>query len=376
MPQPIMSRCALKIAFPGRCIPVWTAALLVLAIHASADNGHYRLSPHGSVSDGVHRISTAPRGSCAQCHTSHDGSGAWPYGLFRENSTALCMTVSMGGCHADQPTGGSQGYPAQETDRMPYGSPDPGYFEYNSGGTRIPGLSNHTRWPGQAVWQNSMFSPHYTDPDMPIRDVDNTGSCDNCHSVHGGPSRFDMLDTVYSGIAGSQYGALPENYALCLSCHSQSGPIGMNESGKFIADYYDRAINPGENAGHAVSSGGGYVPMGARLPCSDCHNPHGSQGNANGGGNAYLLSDQRPGWYGLTAIRTDNAQVRRFCFGCHQSSDYQGGGTVEGLVLAPLPGVPSAHQFNHPKHCYDCHGSDYTTPTSNNVHNPGSAGQQ
>lgn len=335
-----------------------------------ASNGGYRQSPHGSTTDGVLRTNEYPRGSCAQCHKGHDDGTGRPYGLFQENSNDLCMAQSMGGCHADKPSGGTAGYPAQESDRMPQGSSDPGYLEYNSGGIRIPGVNNLVRWPGRTVWQDPLFSAHFSDPDMPIKDAFGNGSCDNCHTVHGGNSAHDMLDTTYTGIAHSEIGTQTENYLLCLECHGVNGPLGMRETSKRIADYYDRAINPGQQSGHGVTTGSGYVPTGARLPCSDCHNPHGSQGYGNGGANAFLLSDQRPGWFSLTDIQNDNAQVRRFCFGCHKSSDLQGGGTVEGMALPPLPSTPAAHEFNHVKHCYDCHGRDYSTSNSRNIHNP------
>ncbi len=343
---------------------VFSAALL------QADGGQYRQSPHGSPNSGVLRSSAYPRASCVQCHTTHEPTNTYPFGLFRENSNELCMTASEGGCHADQPTGATAGYPAQESDRMPQGSSDPGYFEYSGGGVRIAGLNNQVRWPGQQVWADLQYSPHNSDPDMPIKDAFGNGSCDNCHAVHGGASLHDMLDTTYGGIVGSQNGLQTDNYRLCLSCHNQTGPLGMIDSSRYIADYYDRSINPSNRSGHGISSSGGYVNAGDRLPCYDCHNPHGSQGNGRQGANRYLLSDQRPGWYGLTDIKTDTAQVRRFCFGCHKSSDGLGGGVVEGLTLSPLPGDVPDHTYGATTHCYDCHGRDYSSSTANNVHNP------
>lgn len=349
-------------------VPIAILGLMTAAIVTAS--GGFRISPHGSPVTGVLRSSSAPQGSCVQCHANHDLLLSQPFGLFQENSNELCMSQSVGGCHADQPAGGTSGYPAQEINRLPLGSTDPGYFEHNSGGIRIPGVTNLVRWPGKVVWQNAGFSPHNVDSDMPIRDAFGNGSCDNCHDAHSGISMRDMLDTTYAGIVGSQNGTRPSNYDLCFSCHAMGGPLGMNDASRYIADYYDRSVNPSERAGHGVGDGGGYVPSGARLPCYDCHNPHGSQGYANGGPNGFLISDQRPGWYGLTNIQNDNAQVRRFCFGCHQSSDGQGGGTVEGLTVGRLPGSLAPHAYSHPKHCYDCHGRDYSSPTGNNVHNP------
>ncbi|UCE23406.1 MAG: hypothetical protein JSU74_08865 [Candidatus Zixiibacteriota bacterium] len=348
---------------------------LAVVVAVLADDGQYRLSPHGSVDNGVLRTVDYPQGSCAQCHVAHDPDNAFPFGLFTYNSNELCFSASAGGCHADQPAGGTAGYPAQESDRMPVGSSDPGYFEFNAGGVRLPGLENRVRWPGRLIWETPLFSPHYSDADMPVKDWFGNGACDNCHNVHGTVFPHDMLDTTYSGITGSESGFEPENYALCLRCHRIDGPVGMDDTSRTIAYYYDRSVNPGNNSGHGISTGGGYVPSGARLPCYDCHNPHGSAGNGSLGGNAYLLSDQRSGWYNLTDIRNDNTQVRRFCFGCHTSSDGLAlGGTVEGLTLAPLPATVTAHAAGAAEHCYDCHGRDYSSPTSNNVHNPSPGG--
>lgn len=340
-----------------------------------ADDGRFRLSPHGDVDNGVLRTADYPQGSCAQCHVTHEVTSGFPFDLFTYNSNELCYTASAGGCHADQPTGGTSGYPAQESDRLPIGSSDPGYFEVNSGGVRLPGVQNRVRWPGRTVWEDAVFSPHYFDADMPVKDWFGNASCDNCHNVHGTPAPHDMLDTTYQGLVGSEFGAETQNYMLCLTCHRIDGPPGMDDTSRSIAYYYDRSINSGSSSGHGVSSGGGYVPSGARLPCFDCHNPHGSIGNSGLGGNRYLLSDQRPGWYELTDIRNDSTQVRRFCFGCHPPSD--GGaqtGAVEGLSLSPLPATVAGHALAAVDHCYDCHGRDYTTPTSNNVHNPSMGG--
>jgi hypothetical protein len=353
--------------------PWLVATAIAVALMASvlqADGGRFRTSPHGSPTSGVNYSNQYPTGSCAQCHHSHDPSSPYPFGLFRENSNDLCLTASQGGCHADQPAGASSGYPAQESDRMPNGSSDPGYFEYNNAGTRVAGLANLVRWPGQQVWQDLNHSPHNSSPNMPIKDAFGNGSCDNCHNVHGGPSEHDMLDTTYLGISGSQNGLVADNYKLCLSCHSPYGPVGMADSSKHISEYYDRAMNPNQRSGHGVSSASGYIPGNSRLPCYDCHNPHGSQGYDRLGPNAYLLSDQRTGWWGLDSIKTDTAQVRRFCFGCHKTSDGLRGGTVEGMTMPPLTNLIPEHASTSSRHCYDCHGRDYSSGTSHNVHNP------
>lgn len=344
--------------------------LLGLVGLALADNGTYRTSPHGSTVSGVWRVAAYPRGSCLQCHSAHEEGSALPYGLFTDNANRLCFGASIGGCHADRPVGGSAGYPAQEADRLPFGSSDPAYFEFNTGGIRVPGVQNLVRWPGQLIWEDRTYSPHYASPVMPVRDADGNGSCDNCHDVHGGANRHDMLDTLYFGAIGSLTGSVLNNMALCLRCHSPFGPAGIDDTSRMISYYYDRGVNPGSSGGHSYQAISG-SQAGARMPCFECHNAHGSIGNSNGGPNRYLLSDQRSGWYDLTEIRNDNAQVRRFCFGCHQSSEGFGGGRIGDYTPDRLPTGPAAHRFSDSTHCYDCHGRDYSSPTSHNVHNPG-----
>jgi Doubled CXXCH motif (Paired_CXXCH_1) len=343
-------------------IVLMSCAMIVYA------GGQFKASPHGSAISGVWRVAEYPKGSCAQCHINHSAASGNVFGLFQQNSNRLCFSQSMGGCHADKPTGGTSGYPAQESDRLPSGSSDPGYFEVNAGGNRLPGVANRVRWPGQLIWEDPLYNPHSADPDMPAKDVMGFGSCDNCHAVHGSSSPHDMTDTTFRGLVGSQSGSLPANYRQCFVCHSAAGPAGMNQSSKLIADFYNTAFG-GERRGHEVG-GGGYVPSNARLSCSDCHNPHGSAGYSNLGPNGFLISDQRPGWYALTNIKNDNTQVRRFCFGCHTSSDGIGGGTVQGMNPERLPSEVSHHAFNGTTHCYDCHGRDYSSSSGNNVHNP------
>jgi hypothetical protein len=90
--------------------------------------------------------------------------------------------------------------------------------------------------------------------------------------------------------------------------------------------------------------------------------------------NGYLLSDQRPGWYGLTDTKTDPTQNRRFCLGCHIPADgVPGSIEVGGIVMNALSNE-AAHLSTATEGCFDCHGADYSTPTSFNVHHPGEGG--
>jgi hypothetical protein len=298
--------------------------------------------------------------------------------LFTDNTNNLCYTAG-GPCHEAMPGN----YPADESHRIPDGFPDAGYFEYNTGGAKIHGVQYRSRWTGAEVYGDPsetgghFVSPHRSDSDMPLIDAEGSGSCLNCHDVHGTDNPFDELIGAYRGIGGFETHAVPEKrYGTCFKCHSAFGPSGMNLSGKMIADYYDSSINP-NTAGHMIRknpdiaiSWPSHINIGDKLPCYECHNPHGSRGYNSQGANTYLISDTRPGWYGLTDLRNDPEQNRRFCLGCHITSDgIPGSITVAGIVMNTIPDL-RVHQSTSFRGCFECHGAEYDDPRSNNVHNP------
>ncbi|MCK5618493.1 MAG: cytochrome c3 family protein [Candidatus Krumholzibacteria bacterium] len=365
------------------------ACLLVLAFclaFSSQVLAQPAFSPHLDPDHGVRRISTpeTPTGSCGQCHDLHaleTGDSPYPKALFADNSNMLCFTQGgVGPCHQAMPSN----YPALETSRIPEGFSDAGYFEYNGGGQTIHGVNFRDRWPGAVVYDYpgmvrglGYYSPHRNDPDMPRKDIAGVGSCLNCHNPHGSENPFDMLVSPYRGIGGFDEPTYPTRYQLCFDCHAVFGPIGMESSGRLIQDFYDSSIN-GESAGHQIRlnpdiaiSWPSHIRAGDKLPCYDCHNPHGSRGYNGEGPNAYLISDQRIGWSNLTNTKRDPLQNRRFCLGCHIPSDgVPGSQVVEGIVMNTLP-VESGHETTYINGCFECHGSDYFSSTANNVHNPG-----
>ena len=356
----------------------WVAAGAILAgmviysriVYSQSGNLPYE-GTHLSPTDGVFRDPSVPRGDCGQCHILHAETQPQAQNLFAPNDNMLCYsTTGIGGCHINRPSGGAAGYPAQEQDRFPDLHPYHGYFEANSGGNRLPGVNNRTRWPGKLAWENSQFSAHYASPSMPRLDGAGRGSCFNCHNPHNGASPYDQLIRRNGPIAGSGSNAAPQEYDLCLNCHSAGGPSGLSPESRRIADFYSRTSSGSSRAGHAIDETRGAIKKGDRLPCYDCHNAHGSSGSDGQRPNDYLISDQRPGWYGLTDIKSDSVQVRRFCTGCHAYADQPaGGGLVEGITPKRLPSE-YPHRSYETKHCYDCHGRDYSSPTGFNVHNP------
>lgn len=371
---------------------VWLAGVLCgpIAIWMAIDHGalaQQGTSPHLDPEHGVKRVigPYTPIGGCAQCHDQHaleTGESPYPNALFAENSNALCYTPGGAGpCHQATPVN----YPATESSRIPEGFPEAGYFEHNSGGSKIRGADSRNRWPGQLAYENPntwdgvhYFSPHRNDTDMPRRDASGVGSCLNCHNPHGSDNPFDMLVAEYRGIGGFDQPGYPSQYGLCFSCHSGFGEPGMETSSRFIADYYDSSVNADETAGHQINmdsdialSWPSHIRRGDKLPCYDCHGVHGSRGYNGQGPNAFLISDERPGWANLTNTRTDPEQNRRFCLGCHIASDgMPGSQVVEGIIMNTLSDEES-HGTTDPRGCFDCHGNDYSSPGSYNVHHPG-----
>lgn len=358
---------------------------LTLVLSAVAWGQTPTFDPHGDATHGVLRVTTDPptRGQCSQCHLTHGDEFLQPseQELFTENTNQLCFSTSGDSpCHQAQPTN----YPLQEFDRIPDTEPEAGYFEANTGGARTPGVGFRGRWPGEAVYSDptltptgGFVSPHAHDPDMPRRDALGEGLCLNCHDPHGTENPFDIVTGSHLGISGHTSVGPPPEYGHCLNCHGRNGPAGMDIENQYIEDYYDPGLN--QRAGHRIGMDSNvaiswppHVREGDMLPCYDCHNPHGSQGNNGVQPNAFLLSDQRPGWSGLTDTRNDPEQNRRFCLGCHIPADgVAGSQTVEGIVMNTIPNRPD-HRSTSTRGCFDCHGNDYSGPTSHNVHNPDS----
>jgi predicted CXXCH cytochrome family protein len=358
-----------------------SAFVLLSLLLAFASRAQTVFDPHGDPQTGVLRAGFDPdlRGQCVQCHPTHGEEGSSPKEilLYDDNDNAFCFN-----CHEEQPNN----YPLMEIDRMPETAADAGYFEANVGGERIVGVHRRGRWPGRRVYEESatapnghLYSPHAQDPDMPRFNEHNEGRCVTCHDPHGTENPFDLLVGAYRGIGGHETDQPPVQYGFCLDCHSSEGPAGMDLENTFIRDYYDSGLN-GDSAGHAIQfnsdialSWPSHIQRGDKLACYDCHNPHGSQGYNGADPNAFLISDERPEWSGLTDTLNDPVQARRFCLGCHIPSDgVPGSQSVQGIVMNTLPQSPQHHGSTATKSCTDCHGRDYGGPTAANVHNPSS----
>lgn len=217
-------------------------------------------------------------------------------------------------------------------------------------------------------------------------------SCRACHETHRGSAPQDMLryqlrpSTAASVVSDRETGAYAQ---MCLRCHDGSFPGATDIERHVTAD----ATDPAAFAGHRVLSPNAALPVGAPLPCYECHNVHGSRRN-----NKSNISDA----LGASLTTTDgatSAQVRAFCLSCHSTSDgkvwdsalngYRSVRTTEVVVGLRRDGGPAgsgpegdAHNWlklkavdghasgDTDKSCYRCHGDRYDAGR-NNVHNPG-----
>ena len=157
---------------------------------------------------------------------------------------------------------------------------------------------------------------------------------------------------------------------------SPTSPSTSSSSSRRPPRYATASVTP---AGHSIVTSGGTLPVGAPLPCFECHNPHGSKRD-----NTALITDER----GASLTTTSAAGVREFCFTCHSTSDtvsgwdsasatYTAVSSADKVVGLPRDGgvllLPAhdGHAQADTASCYDCHGASYaaggrtcTTPAS------------
>jgi len=203
------------------------------------------------------------------------------------------------------------------------------------------------------------------------------GDCRYCHAAHGGPNTYDGLVATYTVPAQSANASGPVDgsyAALCFACHAGESPSGFATATVDVEQFAAGSAG----AGHSIVTSGGTLPVGAPLPCFECHNPHGSNR-----GNDSLISDE----LGASLDTTQSAEhVRAFCFTCHTTSDtiegwdsdtaaYSTDVAAEEVVGLPRNGgvlhlpVGAGHSRGDTESCYQCHGDDYSAGGFN-VHNP------
>lgn len=321
-----------------------------------------------------HRLGTPTAGrmkisSCSTCHDTHgiaEDSRMIPAKKINGTSVSTTGNQECFACHNSTGSWYGPGYPSTAAPTR------------DSSGYPVSG-----RWTGPATY-NAAASAHSRIPEttqtvsatQPIRR--DRGDCLYCHSAHRGPNKYDALKANYTVVTSSTLAAdktQGASSALCFTCHGGATPSGFATAPANIKQF---AAGAAPTAGHNILTAGGTLPVGASLPCFECHNPHGSQR-----GNLRMLSDERG-----ASLRTDTpADVRRFCFTCHTTSNTRAGwnssqgiyvrvdaaATVVGLSrtagVLRLPTVQAAHTQTNGQSCYDCHGGSYA-PGGNNVHGP------
>ena len=313
---------------------------------------------------------TADIGGCDTCHDAHGSSTqARRIPAKQINGVAVSSAGNQTclACHATNADWFGPGYPSAD-------APTRDATGYPVDGT----------WPGKDSFE-STTNAHRLIPEStrtvgisePIRREQ--GDCTYCHGAHGGTNDYDSLKATYtvptqatlaSDTADGSYAA------LCFTCHGGEKPSGFATTPVDIKSF----ATAGGTGGHSIVTSGGTLPVGAPLPCFECHNPHGSTRQ-----NSSLLSDER----GASLSTTNSADVRAFCFTCHTTSDSATGwdsvtstytavpASTEVVGISRLGGVLrlpaiAAHEQATADSCYDCHGDSYAAGGSN-VHNPSTA---
>ena len=311
--------------------------------------------------------------NCSSCHFAHakeESSPMLPARHINESDVDADGSGWCTSCHDSKDSWYGAGYPSTEApsrDASGYpvsGTwPQPDTYNGPTNAHRLIVATTQTTTAGTVVKRSK-------------------GDCLYCHAAHKGPNKYDGLvaqfrPTTASTLVNDQ--ASGAYAAACLTCHGSKLPSGFT-SATVGANIEKFVATDTPSAGHRIVTPGGTLPVGAPLPCYDCHNPHGSTRN-----NQALISDERG-----RAMETSSAVgVRHFCFSCHTTADYVTGwdststvfaqvasDTVEGIERAGgvlhLPPL-SAHNEADTTSCYSCHGSNYATG-GNNVHAPSITG--
>ncbi|NTU70804.1 MAG: fibronectin type III domain-containing protein [Coriobacteriia bacterium] len=328
-----------------------------------------------------HRFETTPTlpasiSGCDTCHAVHGSSldaRRIPAETINGTSVASAGNEMCYACHTTSGDWYGTGYPSTS-------SPTRDTTGYPIAGT----------WPGPTTY-DSESNLHRLIPETtqtpsagsPIRR--GAGDCLYCHASHRGANVYDGLLATFRPSSASTLASDQANgtyAAACLNCHGNAIPSGFATAPVNIEQF----VTGGDaTAGHRVITSGGDLPIGAPLPCYECHNPHGSKR-----GNASMISDER----GRSLATTDTSSIRHFCFTCHTTSDSASGWDSVGEVYTPvsasdfvvglrrdgttgepaqnvlrLPSTVSAHLESSGAACYTCHGDGYGSG-QNNVHAP------
>lgn len=319
-----------------------------------------------------HRVEEATRSAdltneCSSCHSPH-ADPLKRVGLYR---TKIAGRTVAGGnewcaaCH-DDANSWSPGYPSLSSPKR------------DSAGYPVLGT-----YPGPTVYADPEKSGHAGIDAGPGRPK---GDCLLCHAAHRGPNAYDGLLSNFAPSSASSVATdqATGRYAqLCLGCHG--GQKEWTAQGAADIQRYVTRRTAAGYEGHSVVTSGGTLPVGAPVPCYDCHDPHGSSR-----GNSSMISDA----LGRDLSTSNASGVRAFCLTCHSTSDGKvwdsdagkyadaGESVYEGLrrdgsggnLLHLRDESSSAHAASDGDSCYDCHGGSYSSGADYNVHAPRRAG--
>jgi len=311
--------------------------------------------------------------SCSSCHETHAVSATSPM-LPGRLVNGIVVTGAgpqwCEACHDSKDSWFGKDYPAVSKPSR------------NASGYPVSGT-----WPGPAAYADSTNSHRLIPETIQTADAGakirrSEGDCLYCHAAHGSANRFDSLVATFGPSAGVSFepsSTSDGDYAaLCFTCHGGTVPSGFATAPVDVKRFVTASNATG---GHRVITPGGILPVGAPVPCYECHGPHGSTR-----GNDSMISDVLGG--SLSTTGSPQA-VREFCFTCHTTSDTAAGwnsdsdpatctpvadgdkvlGIPRNGGVLKLPATIYAHEQNDTTSCYNCHGSDYGTG-GNNVHDP------
>ncbi len=240
-------------------------------------------------------------------------------------------------------------------------------------------------FPGVSVYSSAGANPHSLIPASRRGLARAKGDCLWCHDPHPDRATRDALrgrlyaPTTATLVADRARGTYAE---ACLACHDGSrARDGATDVSPFVLASAGGSVT----AGHSVLTSGGTLPVGAPLPCYECHAPHGSAL-----GNHSLLSDHLGAWLDPSS---GPHGVRRMCLTCHTSADEALGWDSRTCTYAVVPtsavvvglrrdggaatSTPNAlrlsdmsgHRSVDTTSCEWCHGDGYAAG-DHNVHAP------
>ena len=253
--------------------------------------------------------------SCASCHYPHNDWTRVPRLPQASINGAPVDGPDNSWCFACHDDAQSWYASATETPYPQLSAPVRGGDGYPETGT----------FPGPSVYLNPGVNAHALIPAsvlpgvaQPSREATRvTGDCLYCHAAHRGVSERDGLvetfgpSTLESVASDRHEGGYA---AVCFRCHAS--PADAEIVFATAADIKSLALaeddDPSALNGHRIRTAGGDLPVGAPLPCYECHNPHGSTR-----GNARMIADTLGG----NLDPSTDEGMRRFCFTCHSSYD-------------------------------------------------------